>query len=172
MIRPLRQLRVSQVVVDLLLRASTVRPRVRMETLDREAYTEAALRALHAMATRLMAEEYEHFRVHAYANDVAPILSAKCVACHQEGGIGPFAMDSYDVVKAMAPMMLESVMSELQTVVARLEEGELSLEESLVAFERGVQLSREGSRRLEDAERRVEALLADGAASPDDLSAP
>ena len=74
MIRPLRQLRVSQVVVDLLLRASTVRPRVRMETLDREAYTEAALRALHAMATRLMAEEYEHFRVHAYANDVAHVF--------------------------------------------------------------------------------------------------
>ena len=28
-----------------------------------------------------------------YAKDVAPILEAKCVACHQEGGIGPFAHD-------------------------------------------------------------------------------
>ena len=43
---------------------------------------------------------------------VAPIIQAKCVACHQEGGIAPFAMDSYEIVKSMAPMMLESVMSE------------------------------------------------------------
>ncbi|MCA9576450.1 MAG: exodeoxyribonuclease VII small subunit [Polyangiales bacterium] len=56
----------------------------------------------------------------------------------------------------------ESVMDELQTVVGRLEEGELSLEESLAAFELGVRLSREGSRRLEAAERRVEALLDNG----------
>ncbi|MFT3725531.1 MAG: redoxin domain-containing protein [Hyphomonadaceae bacterium] len=47
-----------------------------------------------------------------YSKDVAPIIQDKCVACHQEGGIAPFAMDSYDIVKAMAPMMLESVMSE------------------------------------------------------------
>jgi hypothetical protein len=47
-----------------------------------------------------------------YSKDVAPIIQDKCVACHQDGGIAPFAMDSYDIVKAMAPMMLESVMSE------------------------------------------------------------
>ncbi len=44
-----------------------------------------------------------------YAGDVAPILQAKCVACHQEGGIAPFAMDSYAVVKGFAPMIRESV---------------------------------------------------------------
>ena len=27
-----------------------------------------------------------------YVKDVAPILESKCVACHEEGGIGPFAM--------------------------------------------------------------------------------
>lgn len=27
-----------------------------------------------------------------YAKDVAPVLEAKCVACHQTGGIAPFAM--------------------------------------------------------------------------------
>ncbi|MGH7292054.1 MAG: hypothetical protein ACREJT_12630, partial [Myxococcota bacterium] len=32
--------------------------------------------------------------------------------CHQKGGIAPFAMDSYEVVKGFAPMMLESVMAE------------------------------------------------------------
>lgn len=47
-----------------------------------------------------------------YSKDITPIIQAKCVACHQEGGIAPFAMDSYDVVKAMAPMIQESVMSE------------------------------------------------------------
>lgn len=74
MVRPLSELRVSQVVVDLLLRASAMRPRVRMVTIDREAYTEASLRTLHEVATRLMAEEYEHFRVHAYANDVVHVF--------------------------------------------------------------------------------------------------
>jgi exodeoxyribonuclease VII small subunit len=62
-------------------------------------------------------------------------------------------------------------MDELQGVVGRLEEGELSLEESLAAFELGVKLSREGSRRLEDAERRVDALLASEPSAPD-LSSP
>jgi peroxiredoxin len=42
-----------------------------------------------------------------YAKDVAPILEAKCVACHQEGGIGPFAMSSYDMVKGFSPMIRE-----------------------------------------------------------------
>lgn len=74
MIGRFSELRVSQVVVDLLLRASAVRPRVRMVTIDREAYTEATLRTLHAMAARLMAEEYAHFCVHAYANDVVHVF--------------------------------------------------------------------------------------------------
>ena len=44
-----------------------------------------------------------------YANDVAPILAEKCVACHTEGGMGPFPMDSYTVVKTMAPMIREAL---------------------------------------------------------------
>ncbi|WP_293904546.1 redoxin domain-containing protein [Phenylobacterium sp.] len=42
-----------------------------------------------------------------YVRDVAPILEAKCVACHQEGGIGPFAMTNYDMVKGFSPMIRE-----------------------------------------------------------------
>jgi hypothetical protein len=42
-----------------------------------------------------------------YARDVAPILEAKCVACHQEGGIGPFAMTNYETVKGFSPMIRE-----------------------------------------------------------------
>ncbi|WP_293905013.1 redoxin domain-containing protein [Phenylobacterium sp.] len=42
-----------------------------------------------------------------YAKDVAPILEKKCVACHEEGGIGPFAMTNYDMVKGFSPMIRE-----------------------------------------------------------------
>jgi hypothetical protein len=40
-----------------------------------------------------------------YADEVAPILKARCVACHRQGGIGPWAMSGYDLVKAWAPRM-------------------------------------------------------------------
>jgi peroxiredoxin len=50
----------------------------------------------------------EHVNI-SYSGDVAPILMAKCVTCHAEGGIAPFAMNSYDVVKGFAPMIRESV---------------------------------------------------------------
>jgi hypothetical protein len=46
-----------------------------------------------------------------YAKTIAPILQKKCVSCHQKGGIGPFQMNSYEVVKGFAPMMRESVMT-------------------------------------------------------------
>jgi hypothetical protein len=46
-----------------------------------------------------------------YAKTVAPILEKKCVTCHQKGGIGPFRMDSYEIVKGFAPMMRETVMT-------------------------------------------------------------
>jgi mono/diheme cytochrome c family protein len=44
-----------------------------------------------------------------YSKDVAPILEAKCVACHEEGGIGPFAMNNYAMVKGFAPMIREVI---------------------------------------------------------------
>ncbi len=53
-------------------------------------------------------------------------------------------------------------MERLQAVVEQLEEGDLPLEESLAMFEEGVRLSRAGAKRLDEAERRVEELLAAG----------
>jgi AhpC/TSA family len=47
-----------------------------------------------------------------YSKTIAPIIQQKCVTCHQKGGIAPFAMDSYEVVKGFAPTMIESVMSQ------------------------------------------------------------
>ncbi|WP_068878542.1 MULTISPECIES: redoxin family protein [unclassified Phenylobacterium] len=42
-----------------------------------------------------------------YVKEVAPILEKKCAACHTEGGIGPFAMSSYEMVKGFSPMIRE-----------------------------------------------------------------
>ncbi|MDZ4760248.1 MAG: hypothetical protein SGJ21_04175 [Alphaproteobacteria bacterium] len=44
-----------------------------------------------------------------YADEVAPILAAKCVTCHTKGGMGPFAMDRYETVKGFAPMIREAL---------------------------------------------------------------
>ena len=60
--------------LDLLLRASAVRPAVRMETIRREDLTDADLRELHALANRLMAEDLAHFRVHAGSNDLVHVF--------------------------------------------------------------------------------------------------
>ena len=37
-----------------------------------------------------------------YWQDVAPIFFDRCVACHQEGGIGPFALDNFEDAKTWA----------------------------------------------------------------------
>ena len=50
----------------------------------------------------------EHAKI-SYVKDVAPILEAKCVACHQDGGIGPFAMTNYQMVKGFSPMIREVI---------------------------------------------------------------
>lgn len=42
-----------------------------------------------------------------YASEVAPILADKFVVCHTQGGLGPFAMNSYDIVKGFSPMIRE-----------------------------------------------------------------
>jgi exodeoxyribonuclease VII small subunit len=55
----------------------------------------------------------------------------------------------------------EEILDRLQQVVSRLEQGDLPLEQSLAIFEEGVRLSRLGQRQLDDAEARVETLLAD-----------
>lgn len=46
-----------------------------------------------------------------YATEVAPILEEKCISCHVEGGIAPFAMDSHMMVQGWSPMMKEVMMT-------------------------------------------------------------
>ncbi len=44
-----------------------------------------------------------------YANEIAPLIEAKCIACHQEGGIAPFGFESYEKVKQFSGMIREAV---------------------------------------------------------------
>lgn len=44
-----------------------------------------------------------------YHDTIAPILEERCVECHQVGGIGPWAMTSYDMIKGFSPMIREVI---------------------------------------------------------------
>jgi hypothetical protein len=44
-----------------------------------------------------------------YSEDVVPILKKHCIECHQDGGIAPWAMSSYEMVQGFAPMIKEVV---------------------------------------------------------------
>lgn len=52
-------------------------------------------------------------------------------------------------------------LKELEGIVERLDRGELSLEDSLEVFENGIKLVRELTRRLEEAQKRIEILTED-----------
>jgi exodeoxyribonuclease VII small subunit len=59
----------------------------------------------------------------------------------------------------MATEKFETSLKKLEDIVRRLEGGSLSLEDSLKAFEEGVKHSAFCSKKLDEAERRVEVLL-------------
>jgi len=42
-----------------------------------------------------------------YSETIAPILRDNCVTCHRSGGIGPWAMTDYNMVRGFAPMIRE-----------------------------------------------------------------
>ncbi len=44
-----------------------------------------------------------------YHNQVSRLLQRHCVECHREGGVGPFALDTYEDAVAHAPMIREVV---------------------------------------------------------------
>lgn len=59
----------------------------------------------------------------------------------------------------MAVEKFETALKKLEDVVRRLEDGELSLEESLKAFEEGVKYAAFCTKKLDEAEKKVELLL-------------
>ena len=72
-----------------------------------------AVKASHVdMTTAALAFPNRDKAAHAkisYEKEIAPILAKNCVACHSEGAIGPFAMDSYEKVKQWSGMIREAI---------------------------------------------------------------
>lgn len=56
-------------------------------------------------------------------------------------------------------MKFEETLKRLEGIVERLEAGELSLEESLEQFEEGIKLARTLTKKLAEAEKKVQILL-------------
>ena len=46
-----------------------------------------------------------------YAADVVPILARRCVSCHNEGGIAPWAMTGHQMVQGWSPMIRETILT-------------------------------------------------------------
>ncbi|MEX2132176.1 MAG: redoxin domain-containing protein [Pseudohongiellaceae bacterium] len=46
-----------------------------------------------------------------YADDIVPIVERRCVSCHQDGGIAPFAMNSHQMLQGWSPMMRETLLT-------------------------------------------------------------
>lgn len=50
---------------------------------------------------------HENHQEISYSETIAPLLRENCVMCHQEGGIGSWAMNQYLMVQGFAPMIRE-----------------------------------------------------------------
>ncbi len=59
----------------------------------------------------------------------------------------------------MAKDKFEDALSRLEEIVHKMEEGDLSLDESLKVFEEGIKLVRLCSKKLDEAERRIDILM-------------
>ena len=61
--------------------------------------------------TKLLWNANAEYKNVSYVNDVAPIMQAKCVECHQPNGIAPQMLywNSYQQVKNFAPMIREAI---------------------------------------------------------------
>lgn len=68
----------------------------------------------------------------------------------------------------MAEKKFEKGLEELKEIVTALEEKELGLDESLALFEKGVTLSKSLARKLSEAEKRLEKIKEELAASIQD----
>jgi peroxiredoxin len=58
-----------------------------------------------------LARRSEHAGI-SYEKTIAPMLVDNCVTCHRQGGIGPWQMTSYDIVKGFSPMIREVIRTE------------------------------------------------------------
>ena len=67
------------------------------------------------------------------------------------------------MTKEVKEMEFETALKKLEAIVRGLEDGELSLEEALKQYEEGVRLADICTRRLTEAEKKVEVLMKMGA---------
>ena len=68
-----------------------------------------------AKGCKIKLPENDRTRAHAkisYEKTIAPMLIDKCVTCHRQGGIGPWQMSSYEIVRGFAPMIREVLRTE------------------------------------------------------------
>lgn len=56
-------------------------------------------------------------------------------------------------------LKFEDQLKRLEDIVGRMESGDLTLDESLKLYEEGVKLSQSCTKRLEEAQKRIEVLL-------------
>lgn len=61
----------------------------------------------------------------------------------------------------MAEIKFEKAMSRLEQIVEELEKGELDIDRSLEIFEEGIKMSRVCSKKLNEAEQKIEKLTRD-----------
>ncbi len=50
-------------------------------------------------------------RAISYVDDVVPILEERCVSCHRDNGVAPWAMSSHQMVQGWSAMMRETLMT-------------------------------------------------------------
>jgi peroxiredoxin/mono/diheme cytochrome c family protein len=68
-----------------------------------------------AQGCELKFPELERKQAHAnisYEKTIAPLLIDNCVTCHRQGGIGPWQMTGYEMIKGFSPMIREVVRTE------------------------------------------------------------
>lgn len=53
----------------------------------------------------------------------------------------------------------EQSLKDLENIVLELEKGEMTLDDSIKNFEKGIELSRECSKKLEEAEKKINVLV-------------
>lgn len=74
--------------------------------LEGEAVSTATVAMMHGAQV-----SYREETAISYEKDVAPVLAENCASCHREGGIAPFALDSYAMVQGWSPMIREVLMT-------------------------------------------------------------
>ncbi len=53
----------------------------------------------------------------------------------------------------------EESLSELESIATKIEKGDLSLEDAMTEFEKGIKLSKECSKKLDEAEKKINILV-------------